>query len=456
MYRALTRFALPTGLVLALSLAAFAQTAQLVEFPDPAKFYQNSSFIIDRNVAFVPTYDNDTLWSFSTVTGELLDPNGLALAGNASDPFLFAGDKLAMPGWFPNQGVFVADISDPANIKEIGVISLPTTTNIQGQEIAVDENGYIGYVAGFPNDTLYSFNVNTLQLEDMDGLVLPGNPDRIALGADYRLAIVDTTNKVIMVVDVADPANLTLIGTITLPGTGSFGSNDVIAIAEDGHTAYIAADNRVLYSFDLATMSVLDPDGVSFGTQGGSYGVVLHGDRAAVPWDRGLTFFDISDPTNLTVVSNAAFGGTVAPQGNGVVSFSQDGTKAIMPVIYPGNYVYSFYVETGAQFATRYEVSAQPNLTAIYGADLIGVLCNSGDNSKIWLIGGLLDGDWAADMNCDGVIDNFDISPFLAALLDPTTYQEDYPLCDPMNADCNDDGEVNNFDIKPFIDLLLG
>ena len=67
-------------------------------------------------------------------------------------------------------------------------------SNIQGQQIAVDANGYIGYVAGFPDDTLYSFNINTLQLEDPDGLVLPGNPDRIALGG-HRLALVDTTNK---------------------------------------------------------------------------------------------------------------------------------------------------------------------------------------------------------------------------------------------------------------------
>ncbi|MGD8454424.1 MAG: hypothetical protein PVJ57_21635 [Phycisphaerae bacterium] len=59
------------------------------------------------------------------------------------------------------------------------------------------------------------------------------------------------------------------------------------------------------------------------------------------------------------------------------------------------------------------------------------------------------------DMNCDGEVNNFDISPFVLAITDPTGYAAAYPECDILNADCNDDGEVNNFDISPFVGLLV-
>ena len=120
-----------------------------------------------------------------------------------------------------NDGLVVIDISDPTNLTQVGIIAFPPTTNIQGQNVEVDDDGVIGYVAGFPNDTLYSFNVSTLSLEDPDGLALPGNPDRIARAGD-RVAMVDTTNGRIMVADVTDPANMTLAGVIELPGANSF------------------------------------------------------------------------------------------------------------------------------------------------------------------------------------------------------------------------------------------
>jgi hypothetical protein len=60
------------------------------------------------------------------------------------------------------------------------------------------------------------------------------------------------------------------------------------------------------------------------------------------------------------------------------------------------------------------------------------------------------------DMNCDGVINNFDINPFVLALTDPAAYRATYPNCNIMNADVNGDGDINNFDINPFVALLTG
>ncbi|MGD8452497.1 MAG: hypothetical protein PVJ57_11810 [Phycisphaerae bacterium] len=61
------------------------------------------------------------------------------------------------------------------------------------------------------------------------------------------------------------------------------------------------------------------------------------------------------------------------------------------------------------------------------------------------------------DTNCDGLVSNFDIQPFLLGLLNPTDYATQYPDCLLLCvADLTGDGQVNNFDIAPFITLLTG
>lgn len=55
------------------------------------------------------------------------------------------------------------------------------------------------------------------------------------------------------------------------------------------------------------------------------------------------------------------------------------------------------------------------------------------------------------DVNCDGVVNNFDIDAFTLALSDPASYADVFPDCDIEAADINTDGLVNNFDIDPFV-----
>jgi hypothetical protein len=60
------------------------------------------------------------------------------------------------------------------------------------------------------------------------------------------------------------------------------------------------------------------------------------------------------------------------------------------------------------------------------------------------------------DLNCDGSVNNFDITPFVLALVDTEGYAAAYPHCDRILADVNGDGHVDNFDITPFVGLLVG
>ncbi|QOJ14699.1 MAG: hypothetical protein HRU75_08630 [Planctomycetia bacterium] len=59
------------------------------------------------------------------------------------------------------------------------------------------------------------------------------------------------------------------------------------------------------------------------------------------------------------------------------------------------------------------------------------------------------------DMNCDGVFNNFDIDPFVLALVDPATWQANYPDCPIANGDVNQDNAFNNFDIDAFVFCLV-
>ncbi|MBL8877992.1 MAG: hypothetical protein JNG88_02640 [Phycisphaerales bacterium] len=58
------------------------------------------------------------------------------------------------------------------------------------------------------------------------------------------------------------------------------------------------------------------------------------------------------------------------------------------------------------------------------------------------------------DMNCDGLVNNFDIDPFGVALGDAAVYAALWPGCNIMAGDVNCDGLFNNFDINPFVALL--
>jgi hypothetical protein len=55
------------------------------------------------------------------------------------------------------------------------------------------------------------------------------------------------------------------------------------------------------------------------------------------------------------------------------------------------------------------------------------------------------------DANCDGVIDAFDIEPFIDLLVNPNPTP-----CAPCAGDTNGDGVIDAFDIEPFINCLVG
>jgi YD repeat-containing protein len=70
--------------------------------------------------------------------------------------------------------------------------------------------------------------------------------------------------------------------------------------------------------------------------------------------------------------------------------------------------------------------------------------------------GNLIEAYVAADMNCDGQINTFDVDAFVLALTNPATYASTYPGCDPLNGDINGDGLLDTLDIDLFTAYLTG
>jgi hypothetical protein len=60
------------------------------------------------------------------------------------------------------------------------------------------------------------------------------------------------------------------------------------------------------------------------------------------------------------------------------------------------------------------------------------------------------------DLNCDHLVNAFDIDPFVLALTSPADYYAAFPDCEIARADINRDGLINAFDIDPFVVLLTG
>ena len=67
-----------------------------------------------------------------------------------------------------------------------------------------------------------------------------------------------------------------------------------------------------------------------------------------------------------------------------------------------------------------------------------------------------LKGYRCGDLNCDALVNTFDIDPLLLAITDTREYETAYPACSRLLADLNADGVVNEGDIDAFVEVLTG
>ena len=207
-----------------------------------------------------------------------------------------------------------------------------------------------------------------------------------------------------------------------------------------------------------------DPDPTSGATGSYVYGVNLSGDYSTTtggPYYLTLGPVDLSDITETSLTFQRWLNTDYDPYVDASIEVSNNGSSWT-EVWSNGN----VSMEATSWTSLEYDISATAdNQATVYvrwsyeiGS---GAYAYSGwniDDVEIW---GLGEGQSyvPGDLNCDGVLNNFDIDPFVLVLTGTAGYPEYYalyPACDHMLADCNDDGSISNFDIDAFVDLLNG
>ncbi len=119
-------------------------------------------------------------------------------------------------------------------------------------------------------------------------------------------------------------------------------------------------------------------------------------------------------------------------------------------------HAYSLWIDSAYVRSGVFEGPGAPIPWALFGDISYGTTpCVSLTEWDFFSFGVVLDAE-AGDLNCDGVVDAFDIDAFVMALTDPDGYTAAFADCDMMLADVNGDGLVNAFDIDPFVELLIG
>ncbi|MGD8452607.1 MAG: C25 family cysteine peptidase [Phycisphaerae bacterium] len=201
-----------------------------------------------------------------------------------------------------------------------------------------------------------------------------------------------------------------------------------------------------------------NPDPTAGATGTNVYGVNLQGDYSTTP---GGPYYltmgpvDLSDLTRTSVCFQRWLNIDYQPYAEATVELSVDGADWVELWVNG-----STEIEETAWSPQTYDISAwADNQPAVYirwgyrvGASAWSYSGWNIDDVVIW--GLEPEPRPVGDMNCDGTVDNFDISPFVLALTNPTGYAAAYPDCDILNGDINGDGELNNFDISPFVNLL--
>ena len=59
------------------------------------------------------------------------------------------------------------------------------------------------------------------------------------------------------------------------------------------------------------------------------------------------------------------------------------------------------------------------------------------------------------DLNCDDLVNQQDIAPFVLRLVDPAAYESQFEQCDPTAADMNNDDSVDGNDVQDFVALIV-
>jgi hypothetical protein len=223
---------------------------------------------------------------------DISDPTNPIPAGSCTTPqgaygLEVCGDYVYVAN--ADAGVSVLDISDPTG--PVLIKTLPVAGNAQRLTIAGDH-------AFVPAGDLLVLKITDRIDPYLAGSQALGQATRTAIAGDY--AFVANGLAGLGVMDVTDPTNPVVVGTLDTPGSAN-------ALAVAGDCAYIADGDSGFYVADIT-----DPLGATYlgdcAIAGTAWDVALAGNHAYVATDdAGLQVIDIADPSAPVAVGEYLF-----------------------------------------------------------------------------------------------------------------------------------------------------
>jgi len=382
-------------------------------------------------------------------------------------------DVWGLPGLafichFQDAGVDILDVSNPDAPTVLANFRLPAPNQSKSAQDAVASNGllFIGLEGGSGDsavivDVRKPASPQQLTRVQLSGFIATHD---LFYEAGY-LYIVNSRTPQIAIVDLRnyDPDNPPgLISTWTYL-VNDVGNSFVHDITVRKGRLYAAAWDGGLWVYDVSDLAAGPPKFLGsapgdnthscWPTDDGRF-VVTGEERAG----GGIKVFEIIDK-----------GGSVDVIQRDALTLPQNRAYSVHNQAIIGYRLYNAWYQAGLQVFDIDKITGKLRFVAsfdtfpppVFGYDgAWGVYPFNGQDQV--LVGDMETGLWVirvispGDLNCDGVVNNFDIDPFVLALTDPGKYATTFPNCDRLAADINNDGVVDNFDIDPFVSLLTG
>ena len=345
--------------------------------------------------------------------------------------YLAVADRVAyLTGYGKTQ---VIDVRDPRNPAR-----LATMPHEAGGELAAA--GHFLYVPGEyywqdPSDVLIFDVEDPAQPVEVGRFPTYGYPYHLAV--DGVLVYIPDASAALKIGNVADPSAPFIVGAVDTPRP--------LTVAYDSGYVYLGTQPEE-YVPDLVVVDVRNPASPAVVTTMELVGGYPHDMAIRYPY---LYLCNATAPVEVLDISNPHEPVCVGSYTGWYLNNSLDCLG-------------DFVIVANSERVAAFDVHdpAEPLL--------VGSTSTTGRPSHVTMVAGyayiadfhggftILAVHVPGDLNCDGLINAFDIDPFVLALTDADGYAAAHPDCHAINADCNSDGVVNAFDIDPFVLLLTG
>ncbi|MFH1746580.1 MAG: alpha-amylase family glycosyl hydrolase [Planctomycetota bacterium] len=350
------------------------------------------------------------------------------ISGQSLPPITDA-NKSSYPLSLPAYGYLILEVAlDPP---------APPQSQVDGREIPTDF-GPAALVATQDNATGLGDNIS-----ELNQLFVQPQADGLLIGMTGNLDT-DGTALALFFDTVPGGQNLLNLGDTAPP---PFGPDQLSGLRFDtgfapDHLIFVNAwaDNIYVDQFELLTGGGNNKTYRGQGTVNDGDGFLLGGSN---PNQMEIAL----DNTNTAGVTDTdASGAATATTGFEMVMPHTD--IGVSPDATGGIGLVAFLMRSNGEISNQWlpglgggygNLGMTPDLTAIPGEQYAVVTLNP-----------------LGDMNCDRVVNAYDIDGFICALSPACDYDTQYPNCERDLADCNRDGEVNAYDIDSFIAILGG